>query len=173
MRKTTFTCSLLLVFFVLMTTAGAQTLQGFYAAPKSLSEVPAVSSGGAGLFRALLSEDEAAMNYILNYTQTEGEVTQAHIHFAQAGVNGGVVLFLCTNLSPPADVPEPPGCDAGGEVSGILSADNVFGGAADQGIATGEWEKVIAAMRSGHAYVNIHTDVFPGGELRGQIDSVP
>jgi len=42
-------------------------------------------------------------------------------------------------------------------------------GASTQQIAAGELEEVIAAIRVGAAYANVHTSVSPGGEIRGQI----
>ena len=44
-------------------------------------------------------------------------------------------------------------------------------GAAGQGIAAGEFAKVLRAIRVGAAYANIHTQQRPGGEVRGQIHS--
>jgi hypothetical protein len=42
-------------------------------------------------------------------------------------------------------------------------------GPAGQGIAAGEFEEILRAMRSGVTYVNDHTDKHPGGEIRGLI----
>jgi hypothetical protein len=39
-----------------------------------------------------------------------------------------------------------------------------------QGISPGEWDKIVAAMRSGEAYANVHTPKFTAGEIRGQIN---
>jgi hypothetical protein len=41
-------------------------------------------------------------------------------------------------------------------------------GPAAQLINPGEMEEILAAIRAGVAYVNIHTSQFPGGEVRGQ-----
>ena len=41
---------------------------------------------------------------------------------------------------------------------------------AAQGIAAGQWDKIVAAMRAGVAYANVHTTNFPQGEIRGQIN---
>jgi hypothetical protein len=76
-------------------------------------------------------------------------------------VNGGVSYFFCGGGGKPA-------C-AGGSASGTVTAANVLGPTA-QAIAAGELAKIIAAMRAGVAYANIHTDRFPGGEIRGQIN---
>ena len=63
-----------------------------------------------------------------------------------------------------------PACPASpGFVSGVVTSTDVVAVAA-QGIAAGDFAKVIRAMRKGDAYVNVHTGVFPGGEIRGQIE---
>ena len=40
-------------------------------------------------------------SYRLGYAGLEGNVTQAHIHFGQKSVTGGVSVFLCSNLGTP------------------------------------------------------------------------
>ena len=39
-----------------------------------------------------------------------------------------------------------------------------------QGIAPGELAEILAAMRAGHAYANVHSSKFGGGEIRAQIN---
>jgi hypothetical protein len=85
----------------------------------------------------------------------------AHIHFGQPGVEGGVAAFLCGGGSKPA-------CPPSGDVTGTIVASDVVG-PADQGIAAGEIDELIAAMKHGVTYVNVHTDAYPDGEIRGQI----
>ena len=43
-------------------------------------------------------------------------------------------------------------------------------GARTQGVGTGEMDELIAAIRAGAAYVNVHSDKWPGGEIRKQIN---
>jgi hypothetical protein len=59
-------------------------------------------------------------------------------------------------------------------MKGRLTAADVVGPqppgtAATQQIVDGELEEVIAAIRAGAAYANVHTTPSPGGEIRGQI----
>ncbi len=170
-------CALKLTALLLMSLAGISTSyaqsEGFFAGLKGLSEVPPISSPGIGTFQGTLSEAGIGLNYELTYINTTRPVNQAHIHFAQSGVNGAVVVFLCSNLKPPQGVPAPPACPGSGTVSGSLGAVNVTDLAADQGIGAGQFDALLAAMRAGTAYVNVHTDPFPSGELRGQIEAGP
>ena len=125
-------------------------------------EVPAVSTTGSGDFVARI-EDDQTITYALRYANLEGTTTVAsHIHVGQPGVNGGVAAFLCGGGGKPA-------CPAvGGEVTGVIVAADVIGPAA-QGVAAGELDELIAAIRNRVAYVNVHTDKHPGGEIRGHL----
>ena len=100
----------------------------------------------------------------------EGTVTQAHIHLGNRGVTGGIAIWLCgTAASPgPAGTPTCPGPNSG-EVTGTVTAAEVVG-PAGQGINPGEFEEVLAAMRAGAAYANVHSTKYPPGEVRGQIE---
>jgi CHRD domain len=62
-------------------------------------EVPAVSSGASATFGADVSKDGQSISWQLSYSGLEGTTQQAHIHFGQRGVNGGISVFLCTNLA--------------------------------------------------------------------------
>jgi hypothetical protein len=131
-------------------------------------EVPALSTTGNGEFKAVILGDDE-IRYRLTYRDTESPVTQAHIHFEQRTNNGGIVLFLCSNLpSPPAGTPACP--PDGGTVRGTLGPEDVFGGAAAQGIMLGEFDEVLDAIRAGATYANVHTTLRPGGEIRAQLD---
>ena len=43
-------------------------------------------------------------------------------------------------------------------------------GPANQGIAAGEFDELVRAIRAGVTYANVHSEKFPGGEIRGQIE---
>ena len=49
----------------------------------------------------------------------------------------------------------------------ILPSDVV--GPAGQGIAAGEFAELVRAIRNGATYANVHSEMFPGGEIRGNI----
>ena len=137
-------------------------------------EVPSVSTTGGGQVNAAVNRAGTAISYTLRYDHLEGAVHQSHIHFGQEGVNGGIVVFLCSNLgNGPADTPPCPPPPA--TVTGVLTADDVSAvpasaGAVTQGIGPGEFDELVRAMRAGVTYANVHSDRWPGGEIRGQFD---
>ncbi len=138
----------------------------FAAALSGYQEVPPISTAAHGWFHAKLTADGIAWR--LRYDRIEGgAVQQAHIHFGQRHVNGGVSAFLCSNLDGvPAGVqpcPAPPA-----DISGTIDANAVVG-PADQGIAPGELEELVRAMAKGVTYANVHSGTYPAGEIRGQI----
>ena len=126
-----------------------------------------VSTTGVGSFDAKLSSDGSSLHYVLSYSELEGNVLQAHVHFGKTALNGGISFFLCTNLgNGPAGTPT---CPQAGTVEGDIEAADVIGPTA-QGIEVGNLDEIIAAMRAGHAYANVHSSKWPGGEVRAQIN---
>jgi hypothetical protein len=130
-------------------------------------EVPTRSAPAVGQFRATLSNDGNTIDYQLSYAGFPTAVREAHVHFDRARVNGGVMLFPCSNLgTAPANTPA---CPANaGTVTGTWTATNVVG-LADQGNASGELQEALRALRAAAAYVNIHTEQFPAGDIRNQV----
>lgn len=135
---------------------------------RGYEEVPSVSTAARGQFRAFIDDRAGQIRYQLSYDALQGEIRQAHIHFGQRGVNGGISVFLCQTASNPDPTGLSPACaPAPATVSGTLTAANVVG-PAGQGIAATEFAELVAAMRAGVAYVNVHSSLFPAGEVRGQ-----
>ena len=56
-----------------------------------------------------------------------------------------------------------------GTITGSIEAADVVG-PTPQGILAGEFAELVAAMRAGKAYANVHSATFGGGEIRGQIN---
>jgi len=156
--------------------ASAQNLHRIGTNLIGYQEVPAISTVGNGQFDATISQDETQLTYTLSYADMESEVTQAHIHFGQLSVNGGISVWLCGNadpnstppIAPPAGTPTCPASPA--TVTRTVTAANVVG-PLGQGIAATQFAELLRAIRAGIAYANVHTRTFPGGEIRGQLDA--
>lgn len=132
-------------------------------------EVPLVLTTGEGTLTAKLT-DRTTIEFELTYSGLEGTVTQAHIHIGQRNVNGGIVLFFCSNVTTPTPPPGTPACPGphAGTVTGTLTAADVVA-VPTQGVSAGDIGLVIDAIREGKAYANVHSDMSPAGEIRGQI----
>jgi hypothetical protein len=130
-------------------------------------EVPAISTGGHGTFRASITEGGNAIRYELRYQRLSAPVQQAHIHLGQKSVSGGISAFLCSNLgNGPAGTQACPPAPA--RVAGTIHAADVVG-PSGQGIAAGELPELVRALRAGVAYANVHSELYTAGEIRGQI----
>jgi hypothetical protein len=152
-----------------VTVAVARDGRDFNERLKGFQEVPANSTTGKGKIQVGVrgANGGSSLDYKLSYAQLEAPVQQAHIHLGQRSVNGGIVVFLCSNLgNGPAGTPACPASP--GTVEGTLDAADVVGPAA-QGIAPGEFAEFTRALRAGVTYANVHTDKFPNGEIRGQL----
>ena len=131
----------------------------FTARLSGYTEVPAVSTTGQGSFVARLHEGR--LRYELTYFGLEGTAAMAHIHLGRPATEGGVIAFLCGGGSAPD-------CPAEGSVSGVITADDVIG-PDTQGIDAGEFRELVRALRANATYVNVHTDLWPDGEIRGEV----
>ncbi|MBI2884314.1 MAG: CHRD domain-containing protein [Candidatus Methylomirabilis oxyfera] len=121
-----------------------------------------ISTTGTGFFFATLNDAATQIDYTLVYFSMEAPVTVAHIHLGAPGVTGGVAAFLCGGGGKPA-------CpDSGVFLTGTIVAADVVA-VTGQGIAAGELAELVQAMRAGLTYANVHTVLFPPGEIRGQI----
>jgi hypothetical protein len=137
----------------------ALKLTGFQETPLTLS------SPASGEFEARIVDQDSQIDWELSYRGFPTNVLQAHIHFGARAITGGISIFLCTNLGNGPAGTQP--CPQMGTISGHIRAADVIG-PAGQGIAPGELAEIIAAIRAGVAYVNVHTTQFPGGEIRAQ-----
>ncbi len=150
-------------------TAAAQTV---HAKLDGYQEVPVVSSPGQGEFTARTNQDAGSIFYELNYENLQGEAFMSHIHFGQHGVNGGISVWLCGTPSlgaiipPGITVPECPLTT--GTINGTITASSVIG-PGGQLLGAGQFDELIAALREGVTYVNVHTTTASGGVLSGEI----
>jgi hypothetical protein len=133
-------------------TKGQSIFQAQLAGP---NEVPPRSSGGSGA--AGFTLDGNTVHYSLEVNGLGG-ITQSHIHVAAVGVNGPVKVFLFKPTGGPTT-----SLNYGVLAQGSFTASDLIGISFDD---------LLSAMKSGNAYVNVHTTVYPGGEIRGQITQV-
>jgi len=142
-----------------------------------------IQTPASGEFKATISEDGTSIKYEETWRNLSSTVTQSHIHFGRPGLSGGIVLWLCYNPNPPANtkaptgVPTPQLCptDTIATISGTLTeADlipSVAAPAGGQGVDAGAqgFAEMVKAIRTGSAYVNVHSVDHPSGEIRGRL----
>lgn len=165
----------LVVGVALLAMLGAPSLaqaENLMATLAGTSEAPVCSTTGTGTFQATVNEDETSIAYTLTY-DLDGTVQQAHIHLAQVGVSGGISVWLCQTpgVTPPTGPASAgtPTCPASpGTVTGTFTSANVIG-PTSQGMGAGEFAELLGAMRKGLTYANVHSNLCPSGEVRGQI----
>ena len=138
-------------------------------------EVPVRITGAHGSANVRLAKDGQSIDFQLVVNDIRN-VTQAHIHMAPKGTNGGIVVWFFPSVKATTALP-----GGGGEHHGML-AQGTFTAADLRGPLAGHpLSDLIAAINAGNTYVNIHTDDgvappntgagdFPGGEVRGQLD---
>jgi hypothetical protein len=171
MRKLVALISLLAVVGLTVVAAAALADRGgnggnrFDARLTGFEETPSESTPGHGWFKARLTNGGTVIHYQLHYEDFEageGATTASHIHFGQRGVAGGVSAFLCGGGD------KPPCTPTQGDFEGDIDAADVIG-PSGQGIAPGEMDELIRAMRRGYTYVNVHSTLNPAGLIRGQV----
>ena len=133
----------------------------FSASLAGANEVPPVNTAGTADFQ--MTNHHGTIAFSLNFADLSGNPAAAHLHFAPSKVAGGVMIWLCGGGGQPA-------CPAStsGTITGTITAANVTGPVA-QGIAAGDLDSALEAVRDGLSYANMHTPNFGSGEIRGQV----
>jgi len=155
---------------VVSSIAGADppAARNFVAHVDGQDEVPARDTQAVGEAIFHVNDEETAITFKVIATNIDN-IVASHIHLGVVGVNGPIVAFLAGPFAP-----------GGGRHDGILNqgtitAANLIGPLVGMPLSV-----LIAAMRGGGTYVNVHTNDgvdgintgpgdFPGGEIRGQI----
>jgi hypothetical protein len=107
-----------------------------------------------------LSGDGTTLSYKLIVANIEN-VLQSHIHLAPAGSNGGIVVWLYPSAPPAQLIP--------GRSQGVLAEGEITSANFVNALAGQSMDVLLGHLRSGNAYVNVHTTQFPPGEIRGQV----
>jgi len=104
------------------------------------NEIPPASTVANGMVSFRMVAGTNTLEATFMVADLVGDMTASHIHLGGVGVNGGVSL----NLAP---------------ASGSFTKTYDITGMTD----------LVTAMRTGGAYVNVHSTAYPNGEVRGQV----
>ena len=141
----------------------AQEEQSFSATLSGSDEVPPTESNSTGTAKFQVTENndnESQVSYWVNITGIK-EVNAAHIHNGTTGENGDIVATLSNGDSAEGD-DRPPQIG----FAGNITSNELQGPLEDKEISD-----LVSLMSDGNAYVNVHTDKYPDGAIRGQISS--
>ena len=129
-------------------------------------EVPSIVSPGSGSATGTLIGDFGSDNFVFTYEITYSDLsspiapiggTGGHLHNAPIGVNGGVEHVLDTFPF-----------DYTGTTAGTITGDWRFDDSTNP-----LTEALAQELIDGNVYINIHTNNFNSGEIRGQLTTVP
>jgi len=131
--------SVLSTMMILFCAASSSSQILFTASLSGSQETPPNPSHATGTAWVLLSADMTTLTYRVTYAQLESTYTGAHFHVAPPGVPGLVVNPL------------------------------TFDGNTVDGSWTAFPDSILSNLFKGNVYVNVHSQKYPGGEIRGQL----
>jgi hypothetical protein len=142
---------------------GNQQGEQFTAHLIGYNEVPSLNSPAHA--DLTLTVGNGQLTWSLTYADFVNQPAVAHVHVGQPGVSGGVSFFFCGGPKPPC----PSSASGPVTITGTTLPADVIGPTA-QGFAAGDLTSVVKAIEAGFTYANMHTAVFPAGEIRGQLE---
>ena len=136
---------------------GQQGVQSFSAALSGSAN----KSNSTGTAKFLVNENNSQISYWINVTGIK-KINQAHVHNGTTGQDGDIVVSLLSNSKSAKGNATPPkigfnGNITKGDLRGPMQGKDI--------------PDLITLMGNVSAYVNIHTDKYPKGAIRGQISS--
>src|SRR5919108_1654572 len=133
----------------------AQEQNGYITVLNGKNEVPSHPDVTAtGISGFIVNSGNSKIRYQIEAEGLKG-VTQAHIHSGKVGENGPVVATLFKGSKDTVN---------GALVQGSITADKLEGPLKGKSISD-----LVSLIDKSSAYVNVHTQSFPDGEIRGQI----
>jgi hypothetical protein len=158
MRVTTIVGAFLLILG-LSSVAQAQTVR-FTATLSGANETPGVITGAFGTADVTWDRATQTLTWIVDVFNMPSGTTNAHFHVGGPGVAGPTVV----NIAFPAQISNDY------RLSGSATAENLLP-RNDQGIRS--WQDFEQSLFGGQLYINVHSALNPGGEIRGQVLRVP
>lgn len=143
MRIAMWTCVAAAIFA--LTAASSASIITYEFGLSGDQEVPAVATPGFGNATVTLDTDTGLLSWDVEYFDLLSPSTAAHFHGpADFGENAGVQVGMGAG-------------ETFGVTEGTLNGSAMISAAQIQQVLDGLW------------YINIHSEMFPGGEIRGQV----
>jgi len=115
------------------------------------AEVPKGNPKASGSATFTIAANGKSIKYTLSAKKLSGPVIAAHVHFGKKGTAGPVIIPICAKA---CKLPK----------HGTLTAKNFT-----KAPGVSSFAAAVKDMKAGKTYVNVHTQKFPAGEVRGQI----
>lgn len=145
-----------IVTTILAVSVGFAADAGFRAKLVGDDEVPSVKTKAKGEIKFKVSSYGKELSYKLQVKNLKNATT-AHIHRGMKGKNGPPVVTLFNG-------PKKEGAFSGDLCEGTITAQDLTGELTGKTL-----DDLLQLIKAGDAYVNVHTDAYPNGEIRGQI----
>ena len=124
------------------------------------NETPGVLTGAFGTASVTVDTTAGTVTWSVDVWNMPSGTNNAHFHVGGPGIAGPTVV----------NIPFPAGISNDYNLSGSASSATA-GLRPDQGIRS--WEDFLQSLVGGEVYINIHSAVNGGGEIRGQVVRVP
>lgn len=134
--------------------ARAQTIE-LTATMHGANETPGILTGANATARVTLHPDQT-VSYVIQAFNIPSGLTQGHFHVGGVGLAGPIVVDIVVPAT----------------ISNDFTLSGTVGPSAlrprpEQGIRS--WEDFVQSLVGGQTYLNLHSQVNPGGEIRGQV----
>jgi hypothetical protein len=159
MRSVTSFLAAFIVVLGMSSAAQAQTIR-LSAVLSGANEIPGVVSGSFGTAEVTWDVASQTMSWIIDVFNMPSGTNNAHFHVGGPGVSGPVVV----NITFPAQISNDY------RLTGSATAANLVA-RPDQGIRS--WQDLEQSLLGGQLYINIHSNLNPGGEIRGKVLRLP
>jgi CHRD domain len=154
-RRVVVTLAALFVVGVTATSAQAQTIR-FTAAISGANETPIILTGAFATATVTLDTATQTVSWNIDVYNLPSGINNAHFHVGGPGIAGPTVVNIPFTANQSNDF----------NLTGSATAAQLTP-RADQGIRS--WDDFMQALQGGQTYINIHTAVNGGGEIRGQV----
>ena len=129
--------------------------KSFKAILSGSESVPAIETMAKGDVTFIFMKDSKALSYHVTVSDIEN-VTAAHIHLGKKGENGPPVALISNEKKA--------GKFSGTLAEGTITEKELMGSLMGKSV-----KDLVKEIKKGNAYLNVHTDKYPNGEIRGQI----
>lgn len=156
MRRVLFTMAAALIAATMSAGAAQAQVVNLAATLSGSNEAPGAVLTGANATATVTLNADRTVTYSIQVFNMPSGTTQAHFHVGGTGLAGPIVVDIAVPVT----------------ISNDFALNGTVGPSSlrprtDQGINS--WEDFLQSLVGGQTYLNVHSQVNPGGEIRGQV----